>query len=127
MLSMNTNIGLWISHQKAEIIVAARHQERVSVVWNQAGSGLQTKCDRKVAQFYNQIIAQIQDASSLLIFGPDDAKSELQQRLALLRPKVRTVNVEDMTSMTAREIMLKVRGHFRPEYQSVNYVGVNTP
>ncbi len=71
---------LWISHQKAEIIVAARHQENVSQLWSQATSGAEVR-------FYNQIIDRIQDASSLLIFGPDEAKSELLLRLELLSPK----------------------------------------
>lgn len=124
---MNTNIGLWISHQKAEIIVAARHQESVSVVWSQALHGAERASPRKMTQYYNQIIERIDEASSLLIFGPDDAKCELQTRLDLLRPKARTVNVEESSSMTAREIMVKVRGHFRPIYQGPEAFGVNTP
>ncbi len=124
---MNTNIGLWINHQKAEIIVAAKHQEQVTVLWNKASTEQRGPSARKLAQFYKEIIAQIQDASSLLIFGPDDAKSELQLRLEILRPKARTVNVEDTAIMTAREIMLKVRGHFRSAYETVEQFGVNTP
>jgi hypothetical protein len=121
---MNTNIGLWINHQKAEIIVAAKHQERVSVIWSKAGSEPRKQSDRKLTQFYNQIIAQIQDASSLLIFGPDDAKSELQLRLDLLRPKPRTVNLENTANMTPREIIVKVRGHFRPVYATTQSANV---
>lgn len=123
---MKTNIGLWISHQKAEIIVAAAHQEGVSVVWSSALSGVDKMSSRKVTRFYNQVIARIETASALLIFGPDDAKSELQLRLAHLRPKTRKVSVESSASMTAREIMVKVREHFRPEYR-VQRFGVNTP
>lgn len=105
---MKTNIGLWINHQKAEIIVASDQQESVSIVWCGA-------TPREKIQFYKKVIAQIHGASKLLIFGPDDAKQELQLRLEESSPAARSVSVEITESMTPRQIMLKVRNHFRGE------------
>lgn len=113
---MKTNIGLWINYQKAEIIVASDHQESVSVVWCGVAGAEEEMTPREKTQFYKKVIAQIQDASTLLIFGPDDAKRELQLQLEQSYPAPRTVSVELTEPMTPRQIMLKVRNYFRESW-----------
>lgn len=111
---MKTEIGLWIDWQKATIIVASDAQEEVSEILSHAATKPSRKLFRVKDQYYNRVIAQIRRATSVLIFGPDEAKAELQCRLQEREPSDRTVNVETGYDMNPRQIMTKVRSYFRP-------------
>jgi len=110
---MKKNIGLWIDRQKATIIVASEAQEDVSEIL----SHVERKSLRGVVglrnHYYKLVIAKIREASSVLIFGPDEAKAELQLLLQQREPGNRTVNVEIGYDMNPRQIMTKVRSYFR--------------
>ena len=110
---MKTEIGLWIDWQKATIIVASDAQEEVSEILSHAATKPSRKLFRVKDQYYNRVIAQIRQATSVLIFGPDEAKAELQCRLQEREPSDRKVNVETGHDMNPRQIMSKVRSYFR--------------
>jgi hypothetical protein len=59
------------------------------------------------------VISYIRDAESILLFGPGEAKGELEKRLASQGLGGRIVGVETADKMTAGEISAKVRQHFR--------------
>jgi stalled ribosome rescue protein Dom34 len=63
-------------------------------------------------RFYDEVIAVISDAESVLIFGPGEAKGELRKRLERRKLDVRIVAVETVDKMTDRQIAAKVREHF---------------
>ena len=62
--------------------------------------------------YYDAIIACIRDAEALLIFGPGEAKSELQKRLESNNLGERIVGIETVDKMTDRQIAAKVRQYF---------------
>ena len=62
--------------------------------------------------YYDAVIASIGDAEAILIFGPGDAKGELQRRLKRSNLGGRIVDIETVDKMTDRQIAAKVRQHY---------------
>ena len=62
--------------------------------------------------YYAEVIAVIRDADAIQIFGPGEAKGELEKRLELEGLKGRIVGIETVDKMTDRQIAAKVREHF---------------
>jgi hypothetical protein len=58
------------------------------------------------------IISLISDAESIWIFGPDDAKAELEDRLRTAGFGARVVGIETVAEMTNRQLALKVQQRF---------------
>jgi hypothetical protein len=66
-------------------------------------------------RYYDEVISHIRDAESILLFGPGEAKVELEKRLASKGLGGRIVGVETVDKMTAPQIAAKVRRHFRAD------------
>ena len=64
-------------------------------------------------RYYNEVISHLRDAESILIFGPGEAKGELEKRLASKRVGGRVVGVDTVDKMTDRQIAARVRQHFQ--------------
>ena len=132
---MRAKVGLWIDHRKAIVVtVTAKGQEIVlviSAVEKQRrrsgdsplkGSYEQQQVpadDRRQRTFtghlnvyYDAVIACIGDAEAILIFGPGEAKGELNKRLKRSDLGGRIAGVETVDKMTDRQIAAKVRRHF---------------
>jgi len=62
--------------------------------------------------YYDAVIASIGDAESILIFGPGEAKGELNKRLKRNKLGGRIAGVETVDKMTDRQIAAKVRQRF---------------
>jgi hypothetical protein len=62
--------------------------------------------------YYDQVIAEIRGAESIHIFGPGEAKGELEKRLEHEGLKERVLAIETVDKMTDRQIAAKVREHF---------------
>ena len=62
--------------------------------------------------YYDAVIAAMRDAESILIFGPGEAKGELQRRLKRNNLAGRIVGIETVDKMTDRQIASKVREYF---------------
>ena len=62
--------------------------------------------------YYDEVIACLRDAESIFIFGPGEAKGELEKRLARKGLSGRVVSIETVDKMTEREIAAKVRQSF---------------
>ena len=130
---MNMQIGLWIDHRKAVIAHSSGAEEKIKVILSHADrqpgrqdgvrsgekhESLQVPADdvkdRRFAQqlnaYYDEIIAVVHEAESLMIFGPGEAKGEFKKRLESKKPGGRTVTVETADKMTDRQIAAKVRG-----------------
>jgi stalled ribosome rescue protein Dom34 len=73
------------------------------------------KFGHQLNKFYDEVIARVHEAESLLIFGPGEAKGEFRERLEHEKPSPRIVNVETTEKMTDRQIAAKVRDHFKRE------------
>ena len=62
--------------------------------------------------YYDAVIACIREADSILIFGPGEAKGELEKRLANKGLGARVVGIETVDKMTDRQIAAKGRKRF---------------
>ena len=86
------------------------------VVHSEAGSSEDVR-DRQFGNhlnsYYDAVIAVIRDGDSIQIFGPGEAKGELEKRLESKGLGGRIVGVETVDKMTDRQIAAKVRDHFQ--------------
>jgi hypothetical protein len=132
---MRTKVGLWIDHRKAIVVAVTDKGEEIaliiSTVEKQARRSLSSRSkgpfepqrvpadDSRQRAFtghlniyYDAVIASIRDAESILIFGPGEAKGELNKRLERINLGGRVAGVETVDKMTNRQIAEKVRRHF---------------
>ena len=132
---MGAKVGLWIDHSKAIIVAVTDKGEEIGLIISKAEkqrrrSGdsplkgpyepLQVPADDSRQKtftghlniYYNAVIAGIRDAESILIFGPGEAKGELQKRLKRNNLGGRIVGIETVDKMTDRQIAAKVRQYF---------------
>ncbi len=126
---MKKQAGLWIDHRKAVIVVLSGDDEEVKTIvsgmekhvrftggdGSEEGSSEDVR-DRQFGNhlnsYYDQVIAVVRNAESVLIFGPGEAKGELEKRLKNEGMKDHAVSVEAADKMTDRQIMAKVRENF---------------
>ena len=129
---MNRNAGLWIDHKAAIIVFAATDagaaeetkrmesgmEKHVRFSGRAASEGAaEDRRDHQYAahldQYYDEVIAQLHDAKSILIFGPGEAKGEFKKRLEHNGLGERIVGVETTDKMTDNQIAAKVRNHYK--------------
>lgn len=129
---MKTNVGLWIDHRKAVIAGMSDGGEKTRVIEShvekhpgahasipyesqkvQADDSREREFTGHLHGFYDEVIAAIRDAESILIFGPGEAKGELKSRLEKEKLGNRIVAVETTDRMTDRQIAAKVREYFQ--------------
>ena len=83
---------------------------------NSQGSTAEDVRDRQfgdqLENYYDRIITIIRDADSILIFGPGEAKVELENRLKRESLEGCIVGIETVDKMTDHQIAAKVRDHF---------------
>ena len=125
---MKSEIGLWIDHRQAVIVVVTDTGEETKriisnmekhVRFSSGSSEDGSQEDVRDRQFgnhlnsyYAEVIAVIRDADAIQIFGPGEAKGELEKRLEHEGLKARIVDIETTDKMTDRQIAAKVRRHF---------------
>lgn len=132
---MKKAVGLWIDHRKAIIVAVTDKGEEMGLVVSKAEKLLQRTGDsplkgRYEAQkvppddsrqkaltghrnlYYEAVIACLRDAQTILIFGPGEAKGELQKLLKKSKLAGSIVRVETADKMTDRQIAAKVRQYF---------------
>jgi hypothetical protein len=126
---MKSEIGLWIDHRQAVIVVVTDAGEETKhiisnmekhVRFSSGSSEDGSQEDVRDRQFgnhldsyYDEVIAVIRGADAIQIFGPGEAKGELEKRLEHEGLKGRIVGIETVDKMTDRQIAAKVREHFR--------------
>ena len=116
------NAGIWIDHNKAVIVSVAGEDDETKVIHSDAENHGQNRSQAddinlRVATehrniYYGQVISYIQKAESVFLFGPGEAKGELEKRLAKDNPGDRVVTVETTDKMTDPQIVEKVKKHF---------------
>lgn len=122
---MKKEVGLWIDHRQAVIVVVSETGEEIKRIKSnmekhvrfsggdaEDGSGEDVR-DRQFGNhlnsFYDEVIAVIRDANSIQIFGPGEAKGELEKRLESDGLKEKIVSIETVDKMTDPQIAAKVR------------------
>jgi hypothetical protein len=128
---MTHRVGLWIDHQKAVIVSVsgqgetvkkiesgAKHFEfrgptRTKVAYNaQYGKGddqLDKQYQQKLGRYYAQVMAELRRASTVLVFGPGEAKSELKRLIQQDKGMRCELHLEPADRMTDRQIIARVR------------------
>jgi hypothetical protein len=126
---MKKQVGLWIDHRKAVIVTVTDKGEetkqitsemekhiRFSSSKSEKGSSEDMR-DRQFGNhlnsFYDNVIACLRDAETIQIFGPGEAKGELEIRLEKEGLKGCIVENETTDKMSDRQIAAKVRQHFQ--------------
>lgn len=124
---MNRKVGVWIDHRKAVVaVIVGTNEEMTQVTSNlekhvrYSGAAQEDvpedQRDRRFTghlnKYYDEVIACIRDADSILILGPGEAKIELEQRLGNEGLRGRIIGVEAADKMTDRQIAATVRQRF---------------
>ena len=125
---MEKQIGLWIDHRKAVIVIVTEEGEELKKISSnmekhvrftggrasEDGSTEDVR-DRQFGNhlnsYYDEVIAVIRGADSIQIFGPGEAKGELEKRLEREGLKAHIFAIETVDKMTDRQISAKVRDH----------------
>jgi hypothetical protein len=126
---MTTRVGLWIDHRETVLVTIADGVEETKRIdsgmekhvrfsggsRSEQGGG-EDQQDRQFTghlnSYYDEVIACLRDAESIFIFGPGEAKGELEKRLATKRLGGHVVGIETVDKMTERQIAAKVRQYF---------------
>ena len=122
---MKKQIGLWIDHKKAVIVMIKDGEEELRKITSDMGkhdsstgddgSGEDVR-DRKfenhLNKYYDEVIAYIRDADTIQIFGPGEAKGQLEKRIKNEGLKAQILDIETVDKMTDRQISAKVREQF---------------
>jgi peptide subunit release factor 1 (eRF1) len=135
---MKTNIGMWIDHRRAVIVVESSAGEEIKVILSDADrqpgrshgersnvsfEALHTQADdvserkftAQLHRYYEEVVACVRHADGLLVFGPGEAKGQFVKELEKALPKGHVVSVETADKMTDRQIAAHVRDHFAHE------------
>jgi len=132
---MKREVGLWIDHRKTVIVTVENEVEvtreirsnmekrvrfssgtRSKELNHSQGSTAEDMRDRRfgnrLGRYYEGVVSFIRDADSIWIFGPGEAKVELESRLKREELGARIVGIETVDKMTDRQIEAKVRDHY---------------
>ncbi len=133
---MKTNVGVWIDHRKAVVVVVTEEGEDIGLIISKVEEQLRRSGDsplkgsydahsvpadnsrqRALTQhlniYYDAVITCIREAEAILIFGPGEAKNELEKRLEKSNLGGLIAGIETADKMTDKEIAAKVRKRFR--------------
>jgi len=120
-------VGLWIDHRESVIVIVTDEREETKRITSNmekhvrfSGGAQQVTAedmrDRRFTghlnKYYDEVILCLRDAESILIFGPGEAKVELEKRLESEGLEGRIVGIEAVDKMTDRQIAAKVRQRF---------------
>jgi molybdopterin converting factor small subunit len=121
---MKKDIGLWIDHRKAVVVIVSEKGEEVKEITSHMEKHVRYSNDtsddgssedvrdrqfgNRLNSFYDAVIAVIRDGDSIQIFGPGEAKGELKKRLESEGFKGHILGIETVDKMTDRQIAAKV-------------------
>jgi stalled ribosome rescue protein Dom34 len=133
---MTKKIGLWIDHKKAIIVFQSEQGQEIQTIesgvgrhvhyrgashpksaysaqYQQGDDQLDNKYLEHLNKFYEKVIDHLRGAEAVLIFGPGEAKGELEKRIAHEKVNVQIVAIETADKLTERQIAAKVRDYFQ--------------
>lgn len=132
---MASKVGIWIDHSRAVIVTIADGVSEVEQVFSNVArhrrravgaapatsepipveNKAQRAYERQLNDYYDHVIAQLNDAGEFFLFGPGSAKNELRKRIEEKRLPVHIDDVETADKMTDRQIAQRVRAHFHAD------------
>jgi hypothetical protein len=128
-------VGLWIDHRKAVVVTFQDRIEKMQEISSDIESHMQSSNiqdsgdqnsshqsggedvrDRHfgdhLENYYDRVISFIKNADSIWIFGPGEAKVELENRLKVKNLGARIVGIATVDKMTYPQISAKARDYF---------------
>jgi hypothetical protein len=124
---MEKKVGLWIDHKKAVIFSMTDEGAEIKRISSElkenvpSSGGAQKesaeehgdkRLNRQQNNYYDEVLAYICQAESILIFGPGEAKVELRKRIENMELHGYIVGIETVDKMTDNQIVAKIRQHF---------------
>jgi len=132
---MSKNIGLWIDHRKANIMFITESGEETKLIISNVerqrrrlgGSPLKGAFERirfsndinekrnfklHLSIYYDSVIACIQNAESILIMGPGEAKHELKARMEEKKLDEKISAVETVGFITENRLKRRIRDFY---------------
>jgi hypothetical protein len=132
---MNHNTGIWIDHRKAVIVDLTADGETLRVIESNvekhperggdspmkgsyearqvpADDSRQRALTGDLNRYYDAVIAALTQNTSILIFGPGEAKGEFHKRMTKMKPHLQVLAVQTEDKMTDKQIIAKVHAHF---------------
>jgi hypothetical protein len=125
---MNKSVGLWLDNHKAVVVSISDsgesrrfftsnmdHYLRFSKGTPSDGSPEDPR-DRRywthIGEYFNLIVDHIRGAHAIQIFGPGEAKFELERRLGFAGMAQFIVSVDETDALTDARIIARVRDRF---------------
>ena len=125
---MNKRVGLWLDRNKAVIVSIANNIEARRIITSDMehyvlystivpGDGSPENIrDRRfwnhLGEYYAKIVEHIRDATEIQIFGPAEAKYELEKQLENEGLAIHIVSIENAEKMTDLQVGIKVQKRF---------------
>jgi stalled ribosome rescue protein Dom34 len=121
---MQAKSGIWIDHKEAFIVFATpdevsgvekhvKFSGHTSSHEGAADDQRERHKNSELGKYYDEVISHVQESESILLFGPGEAKGELEKRLESKGLGKRVVGVETADKMTDHQIAAKVRQHYQ--------------
>lgn len=125
---MNNKVGIWIDHKKAVIVSASGDRVTTRTMESdveahprytgQQDGGGEKKYEERHGQqldrYYDEVISRLGQPEAILIFGPGEAKLELEARLSRSKTSFEhTVDIETADKLTDPQIVAKVKEYFQ--------------
>jgi hypothetical protein len=125
---MNKRVGLWFDSEMAVIVSITDNGEEIRIFTtnmdhyvrfssNAPGDGsTEDVRDRRywnhVGEYYDKVIGHIHDAKAIQLFGPGEAKYELEKRLGIAGLAEYIVSIDHADKLTDLQIANRVRERF---------------
>ena len=132
---MSINAGVWIDHHRAVVVLMTDDGEDIKTIesntdrpFASAGGPSSKQQDRpqgflsedkqerkfmsELNTYYDEVLACLGHADSLLILGPGEAKGEFKKRLDTKKFPIFVADLVTADKMTDRQIAASVRQHF---------------
>ena len=132
---MTVNAGVWIDHRRAVVVALTSDGEHFTTIASKvekhperggdsplkgryearqvpADDSRQRALTGELNHYYDSVIAAVREFQHVLLFGPGEAKGELQKRLVKMKLGALVTAVETEDKMTEPQIVAKVRNHF---------------
>jgi hypothetical protein len=137
---MTINAGVWIDHHRAVLLLIADKEETLHHIMSDADKAAdpavgqrashsytrndfvaedkrERKAESHLNKYYDEVIAGLQNADSIWILGPGEAKGELKKRIERKKLKGHIAGVKTVDKISDCEITEHVRKLFTPVLQ----------
>ncbi|MBN2202095.1 hypothetical protein JW777_09100 [bacterium] len=132
---MKKQVGLWIDHRKAVLVIITDGREEKKLILSNTEKNVrfsggrhsktpygayrgsyestrERRFSNNLNQYYDEVISAFRGAEAVLIFGPGEAKGEIKKRLSKKHFHGQVVSVETADKMTDRQVTARMNRHF---------------